>query len=168
MIPGQMIQLLPFQRRHVAQTLIWANDAELSYFLDRPRPVAELEHEQWYSQLHLDRQQVYWAVESLKPDPQHLGNVWLSQIDWRHRKAELRILIAHRPQPGIGTETIRLACQYGFERLNLHKIYAYVLDVNPRARRAFEKAGFEVEGTLKADRWVNDAYHDVYLLGLIK
>jgi RimJ/RimL family protein N-acetyltransferase len=59
-------------------------------------------------------------------------------------------------------------CAYAFERLNLHRVYAYVLAINPRARRAFEKAGFALEGTLREDRWAGDAYTDVYLLGRLK
>jgi RimJ/RimL family protein N-acetyltransferase len=43
-----------------------------------------------------------------------------------------------------------------------------VLGINPRALRAFEKAGFAVEGVLKEDRWDGDRYCDVYLLGRLR
>ena len=84
-----------------------------------------------------------------------------------HRKAELRILIGEREclEKGIGTEAIQLLCQYGFNDMKLHKIYAYVHATNPRARRAFEKAGFEVEGVLKDDRCIEGQFTNVYLLG---
>jgi len=65
---------------------------------------------------------------------------------------------------GAGTEAISRLCDYAFERLNLHKVYAYVLAINPRARRSFEKAGFVVEGTLREDRWTGESFTDVYLL----
>jgi RimJ/RimL family protein N-acetyltransferase len=69
---------------------------------------------------------------------------------------------------GLGTESIGLLCDYAFQRLNLHKVIAYVLEINPRAKRAFEKAGFTCEGTLKADRWVDDRYTDVHILGRLR
>jgi RimJ/RimL family protein N-acetyltransferase len=82
----------------------------------------------------------------------------------------LRVVIGEPSQTtrGIGTEAIDLACSYAFERLNLHRIYAYVLEINPRARRAFEKAGFALEGTLRQDRWFEDRYVDVFVLGRLR
>jgi RimJ/RimL family protein N-acetyltransferase len=158
------LALRPFDRKHLDQTRAWVNDPELMRLLDRARPVAELEHEQWFAHLHEKSGAIYFAIET---DGQHIGNVWLWDIDGRHRKAELRIMIgaSDATGKGIGTEAINLVCKFAFERLNLHKIYVYVLDINPRAKRAFEKAGFVVEGTLKADRWMENRYIDVYLMG---
>ena len=51
-----------------------------------------------------------------------------------------------------------------FSELGLHRIYAYVLAINPRAQRAFERAGFALEGKLRDDRWVDDRFVDAYLL----
>ncbi len=165
-MPSRSLTLCPLDRRHLEQTRVWANDPELMRLLDRARPIAEIEHEQWFAHLHERLDAVYFAVE-LSVNSQHIGNVWLWAIDNRHRRAELRITIgeADSQGKGLGTEAINLACAYAFERLNLHKVYAYVLEINPRARRAFEKAGFALEGTLKADRWIGDRYADVYLLG---
>jgi diamine N-acetyltransferase len=166
MVGGQSVVLRPFERRHLERTRQWANDPELARLLDRARPVAELEHEQWFSQLHTKTDCLYFAIEV---GEQHIGNVWLWGIDWRHRKAELRIVIGDCKCQGrgMGTEAINLMCAYAAARLNLHKIFAYVLSTNPRARRAFEKAGFLLEGTLGEDRWSEDRYIDVYLLGRI-
>jgi len=166
MISGQTISLRPLERRHLEQTRAWANDPELARLLDRARPVSDAEHDEWFAALHQHPNRLYFAIETNKDD-RHIGNVWLWDIDWRHRRAELRIVIGETPQPGrgTGTEAISLLCDYAFERLNLHKIYAYVLAINPRARRAFEKAGFALEGTLKDDRWTGEGYTDVYLLG---
>ena len=109
---------------------------------------------------------MYFAIETI-PTGRHVGNVWLWEMDFRHRKAELRIVIGESDArgKGIGPEAIGLVCLHAFQRLNLHKIYAYVLATNPGARRAFEKTGFEIEGTLKEDRWAEDHYTDVYVFG---
>ena len=90
-------------------------------------------------------------------------------LNLQDRRAEVRIVIGEPAQmgQGIGTEAIGLLSDYAFAQLKLHKLYAYVLDINPRARRSFEKAGFVLEGTLREDRWVEDRFVDVYLLGRI-
>jgi len=164
---GERVTLRPLERRHLERTRAWANDPGLMRLLGRERPVSEAEHEEWFERVVGGRADcAYFAVEA-NPGGEHVGNVWLWDIDGRHRRAELRIVIGD-PEPagrGAGTEAITLLCDHAFGALGLHRVYAYVLAFNPRARRSFEKAGFVLEGTLREDRRSGDAYTDVYLLG---
>jgi UDP-4-amino-4,6-dideoxy-N-acetyl-beta-L-altrosamine N-acetyltransferase len=156
--------LRPLERRHLDQTLEWANDPELMRLLNRAQTVSKSEHEQWFAALKERTDCSYFAIETVE-HAAHIGNVWLWNIEPRHRRAELRIVMGREHTgTGAGTEAITRLCDYAFEQLGLHKVYAYVLAINPRARRAFEKAGFELEGTLREDRWTGDAFTDVYLL----
>lgn len=168
MIGSAHVSLVPFDRAHMARTRAWANDAEIARLMDRARPVSEPEHEAWFESILGRDDCVYFAVEQAD-DPRHVGNVWLWAIDPRHRKAELRVVIGEPSARGrgVGHAAIDLMCRYGFERLNLHRIYAFVLAINPGARRAFEKAGFVLEGTLHEDRWAGDRFTDVYLLARV-
>jgi RimJ/RimL family protein N-acetyltransferase len=158
--------LCPFDRRHADQTRAWVNDVEVARLLDRARPVSDADHERWFNSITGRDDCVFFAIEAL-PGKQHAGNVWLWDIDARHRKAEVRILIGtHQHQGrGLGSEALALLADFARERLHLQRLYAFVLSTNPRARRAFEKAGFELEGVLRQDRWVGDRFADVYLLG---
>ena len=68
---------------------------------------------------------------------------------------------------GLGTEAIRLICGYGFEKLGLHRISLEVYAFNPRARRAYEKAGFVAEGVLRdALRW-DGAWVDATVMSIL-
>lgn len=169
MMRGEKISLLPIERRHLEETRKWANDPELMRLLDRAREVAPDEHARWFASLHGRADCVYFAIET-NTDSKHVGNIWLWDIEPRHRKAELRIVIGDRAHldHGVGTEAISLLCKHAFNGLNLHKVYAYVLAINSRALRAFEKAGFVVEGTLREDRWVDESFTDAYLLGKLR
>jgi len=168
-IAGSTVALRALERQHLEETRQWANDPELCRLSDRARPVSEMEHEEWFASLQSRSDRVYFAIET-NDERRHIGNVWLWDIDPRHRKAEVRIVIGNPAAAGKGhgTEAIELACAYGFDRLNLHRLYAYVLEINPRARRAFEKAGFVLEGTLRQDRWFDDRYIDTFLLGRLR
>ena len=159
------IRLVPLERRHVASTRAWTNDPELARLMNRARPVTEAEHEAWFADLRRRSDCAYFGIEQ-DADPTHIGNVWLWAIDERHRHAELRIVVGERTARGrgCGVAAIDLICRDAFERLRLHRVYAYVLAINPAARRAFEKAGFALEGTLREDRWAGDRFVDVYLL----
>ena len=49
--------------------------------------------------------------------------------------------------------------------MKLHKIYAYIPATNPRPRRAFKNAGFEVGGILKEYQCIERQFTNVYMLG---
>lgn len=161
---GNNVTLRPFDRRHAEQTRVWVNDPALACLLDRSRPVSDADHDQWFASITGRDDCVFFAIET---NGEHAGNVWLWGIDARHRKAEVRILIGPNEHhgKGLGSTSIALIADYARDRLNLHRLYAYVLSINPRARRAFEKAGFALEGILRQDRWVGDRFADVFLLG---
>ncbi len=166
MFSGLKVSLNAFESRHLEKTREWNNNSEIIKLVDRAFPVSDIEHQEWFANLHKQKDCLYFAIEKTE-DNHHIGNVWLWQIDWRHRKAEIRIIIGEKDSLGIGlgTEALSLISRYAFERLNLHKVYAYVLATNPRALNSFKKSGFIIEGELKKDRWVGEDYSDVFLLG---
>jgi RimJ/RimL family protein N-acetyltransferase len=165
-VHGRAVTLRPFDRCHAEQARQWANDPELARLLDRARPITDIEHERWFAAQHGRDDCVYFALES-RAEEQHVGLIWLWDIDARHRKAEVRIVIGAGDGVGrgLGSEALCLLADYARARLNLRRLYAHVLGTNLRARRAFEKAGFAIEGLLRQDRWVDDRYADVWLLG---
>ncbi len=78
------------------------------------------------------------------------GEAVLNQWDPGNDSRNFRILIGPDGRDrGLGTEATRLIVGYGFERLGLHRVSLEVYAFNPRARRAYEKAGFRAEGILR-------------------
>lgn len=167
-MPEGGVQLRRLAREHLAQTLIWANDPDLMVLLDRAHPVTEAEHAAWFERISASPQCAYFAIET--EARRHIGNVWLWDIDTRHRRAEVRIVIGDTAgtDRGWGTSALDQISAIAFDRLDLHKVCAYVLALNPRAKRAFEKAGFVAEGLLRADRRTRDGWVDVHVLGRLR
>lgn len=164
MSPSQAgVVLIPLQERHVAQTLQWTNDPELARLLDRPRKIEVSEHLNWFASLAGRSDTVFFAIED---DGRHVGNVWLANVEPRHRKAEVRIVIdAGAANRGCGPRALDLMARHAFVVLQLNRLYAFVLAFNPRARRAFEKSQFVLEGTLRQDRFDGSAFADTFVLG---
>ncbi len=50
---------------------------------------------------------------------------------------------------GIATKAVELITHYGFEELNLRRIYAAVFAPNKASMRVLEKNGYQLEGILK-------------------
>ena len=51
--------------------------------------------------------------------------------------------------------------------MNLQRIELDVFETNPRAKRAYEKVGFVVEGTRRRSQFVGGRHVDSYLMGLL-
>jgi RimJ/RimL family protein N-acetyltransferase len=97
-----------------------------------------------------------------------VGEVVLNQWDPGNESCNFRILIGPRGRDrGLGSEATRLIVGYGFERLGLHRISLEVYAFNPRARRAYEKAGFRVEGVLRESLRYNGAWIDATVMSVL-
>jgi RimJ/RimL family protein N-acetyltransferase len=86
-----------------------------------------------------------WAVTL--PDGTYLGEVVLNELDDENACMNLRIALAPGwPGRGFGTEAVTAVLDHAFGAVGLHRVELDVYDVNPRAQRSYEKAGFVVEG----------------------
>jgi RimJ/RimL family protein N-acetyltransferase len=102
-------------------------------------------------------------------DNEHIGNIKLT-IDMHHNSGSIGIIIGDKQQWGKGyaTEAIRVLTKYGFETLELHKISAGIYYNNKGSIRAFEKAGYFQEATLKNNRLVEGKYVDEVIMSKFK
>src|SRR6202453_4775867 len=97
-----------------------------------------------------------------------VGEAVLNQWDPGNESINFRILIGPAGQNrGLGTEATRLIVGYGFEKLGLHRISLEVYAFNPRARRAYEKAGFRVEGVLRQSLRYGDQWIDATVMSIL-
>ena len=151
------------EARDTAQWRAWINEPEVMHGLDRVLPATELDHERFIER-HVagNDSSVWFSVDAT--DGTYVGAIWLWDVHWRHRRAEVRLFIAHPKYRGrgLGTSAISAIATYAFESLGLHKLYAYVHESNERSRRAFEAAGFALEATLADEAFRDGAYNDVW------
>jgi RimJ/RimL family protein N-acetyltransferase len=68
---------------------------------------------------------------------------------------------------GVGTEAVRLAAHYAFDRLGLKKLEATVFIGNTASRRIFEKNHFTLEGTIRRAVRKRGQLVDEWLFGLL-
>lgn len=92
----------------------------------------------------------------------NIGLVELIEINHIHRRAEFQIIIdpAHQGK-GYAMAAAQMAMEYAFSVLNLYKLYLLVDNENVKAIHIYKKLGFEVEGVLRDEFFVNGCYHDV-------
>lgn len=89
------------------------------------------------------------------------GLVELVEINHVHRRAEFQIIIDPAQQgKGLASKAALLAMEYGFSVLNLYKLYLIVDQENEKAIHIYSKLGFETEGVLKHEFFINGEYRN--------
>lgn len=94
------------------------------------------------------------------------GEALLWGVDTHNRMAHLGLSL--RPSfrgRGLGVDTVRLLCRYGFEVRGMHRLQVDTLAGNDAMIRAATRAGFTREGTLRQAAWVTGAFADEVILG---
>ncbi len=98
-----------------------------------------------------------------------VGSASLFGFDWFARHAEAGIsLVPEARGRGIGTAAITQLVEFGFVRRNLHRIHLQAIASNAGAVRAYEKAGFVVEGRQREHAWVRGVYEDIVVMGILR
>ncbi len=68
---------------------------------------------------------------------------------------------------GLGTDTVRVLCYYGFAIRGLHRMQLETLADNAAMRAVAERAGFVQEGQMRATSWVDGEFVDEIVFGLL-
>jgi len=89
------------------------------------------------------------------------GLVELVEINHIHRRAEFQIIIAPSHQgKGLASKAVKMAMEYAFSVLNLYKLYLIVDKENQKAIHIYSKLGFEIEGELIHEFFINGEYRN--------
>ena len=97
-----------------------------------------------------------------------VGHVTLYGGTLPHRAADLSIMIGPEyVDKGLGTRAVKLMCGYGFKELGLHRVALKVAAFNSRAKRAYEKSGFILEGRERGAYFHDGKFHDQLVYGLL-
>lgn len=176
MLYGERIRFRAIERTDLTHFVRWFNDPEVRAGLAMYLPFSQVEEEQWYdNMLKRPKPEQVLGIEARQVGGEDeswllIGNCAFFDIDWRNRVAEFGIVIGEKAywNRGYGSEAVRLLVHHGFETLNLNRIFLRVYETNPRAIRAYEKAGFHHEGRQRQAEWRENRYIDVLLMSVLR
>lgn len=108
-----------------------------------------------------------WAIADA--DDRLVGSVSMHKIDHDQTDAEIGYWIAPWGRgSGIATRAVRAAVGFGFERLDLHRIYLFHAVENAGSCGVARAVGFTHEGTLRQSyRYADGRFHDEHEHGLL-
>src|SRR5271155_1658443 len=133
------VYLRSLTQNDLDRVLGWHNDHELYSTLGGHfRYVSREAESEWLRHRLEARDELNLAI-CLHEPPEHIGNIYLRNINWVDRNAELHIFIAqpeHRGK-GYGSAAVRLITKHAFEDLGLARIFLHTLAANSAAIAAY-------------------------------
>lgn len=106
----------------------------------------------------------------IAPDGRIIGESVVNEIDWELRRGNFRVGIFQGTErgKGIGTWITEATRDFAFADLKLHRLELDVFSFNPRAERAYLKAGFKREGVLRDAVLDGEGYADDILMAMLE
>jgi RimJ/RimL family protein N-acetyltransferase len=167
---GRRVILRRHRERNLAQVTKWYRDPELARltrYQTRPMNIDEIERF-FYSRLLSDESLAY-AIHEAESD-RLIGLTTFSALDVDNGSMLFHITIGEHDAwgKGYGTEATELMLAHAFDRLGLHRVGLSVFAFNERARRAYEKAGFRLEGRLRSAIARDGRWWDELQMGILR
>ena len=125
---------------------VYTTEEEVRKLLDKY--ISSYQNEEYYR----------WAIIDKESD-ECIGQIAYFLVDSKNHFAEIEYCIGADYQcRGLATEATKAVIEYGFEKINLHKVQICTKTINVPSKRVIEKCGFTYEGTLRDYFYMDGQY----------
>jgi RimJ/RimL family protein N-acetyltransferase len=169
-IRGRLVLLRRPQPDDLPAVRRWYSDAEIARLTRyQTRPMSEPEIDMFFRGRLLAPDALAYTIAEL-PTERQVGFTTFSGLDPDNGSVTYHVTIGERDAwgRGLGTETTELMLDHAFARLGLHRVGLTVFAFNERAIRAYEKAGFRVEGRLREAVKREGRFWDEVAMGVLR
>ncbi|MFA5023398.1 MAG: GNAT family protein [Patescibacteria group bacterium] len=179
MLVGNKVVLEEIDKKNIEQMRQWRNDPKKRQWFREYRDITKDTQDKWYEERgnNSNKDHVYFQImsknfdfvsEDLRIEERYLiGCTGLHYIDWRLRSAEFGVFLGKDIGEGKGKDALILLYNYGFNELNLHKIWAEVYEGNDSIH-LYRKLGFKDEGILRDNFFHNGKYGNSIVMSLLE
>lgn len=174
LLKGNLVRLSAFDLDEMGKAFPnWSRDSEYWRLMDAgvPRLPSVKAATQFFSH-DVDELStaVYFFTARTIAEDRLVGEMVLDVVNWSGGDAFVGLSIGRREDwgKGYGTEMMRLLLQFAFMEINLRRVTLAVFDYNPRAIRAYEKAGFRHEGRIRQFLHKEGQRWDMLFMGVLR
>jgi len=164
-----MISLSPLTPENLTPFYKWIKDEEaiiysLSIFQGMK---TDQQIKDWYVQAISDKRNSNYGIFV---DGVFVGYAGICGISKINKSGEYFIFIGNKDYwgKGIGTQVSQMMVKMGFQELGLNRIMLTVSVPNVAGVKAYERAGFVLEGKFREAALRNGKYHDKLVMSILK
>jgi UDP-4-amino-4,6-dideoxy-N-acetyl-beta-L-altrosamine N-acetyltransferase len=170
MIKGNLIYLVKPQKEDMPLLLEWRNNPEHRKYYREYRESNLEDQLNWYENIMMkDSTWHHFIVKPIDNPNINIGVAFLNHIHPIYKTGEFGITLGNPEYrgKGYGKDMLLTLIKYGFEELNLNRIWCEVYSNNDSIH-VYRKIGFKDEGVLRQHVYKNGEYLDSYMLGMLK
>jgi RimJ/RimL family protein N-acetyltransferase len=166
-----MIKLARMQPEEGACFHPWIADPEVIHYslsaFQALKAPAQIDH--WFAATLRDEKSINLGIY-VQDTNELIGYAGLSNLSATNHSGEYFILIGAKAYwgKGVGTEVTKQVLTLGFTEHRLNRIMLTVSESNIGGVKAYTKAGFVVEGRLRAACCRNGLFHDKIVMSVLK
>ncbi|MBN05717.1 GNAT family protein [Ponticaulis sp.] len=170
MLTGEITGLRAIEENDLEQLLAWRNDPRMRRFFREYRELNMTQQKSWFdAKVNNDPATRMFAIVDLETK-ELMGAAGLCYIDGINRNADFSIYLGiddlyidedYAPDAG------RVLLRYGFEELNLHKVWAEIYSIDKPKQQLFYELGFTREGVHRETHWTEGQWVDSLFYGLL-
>ncbi len=171
MLKGNLVGLRAIEKTDLTQLLQWRNNPEFRRFFREYRELNSENQLQWFEKYVInDPNTIMFAIVELETE-KLIGACGLCYIDWVNRNADFSIYIGKDNlyiDTSFAIEAAQLMENYGFEELNLHRLWAEIYSIDEAKIKFFKELEFTQEGRFKETHWTEGKWVDSIYYGKIR
>ena len=182
MLVGDKVILKVIDHKNIEWMRQQRNVPEMRKYYREWKEISQDQQEWWYKDRgnNMNSNHIYFEIHArntddfsketmYNADASLIGCAGLHYVDWRLRSAEFGIFLAQDVKgKGLGKDALTVLFNYGFDEMNLHKIWAEVYD-NNKALDVYTKGlGMHIDGLLRATQFCEGAYLNSTMLSVLE
>lgn len=159
--------LRKLEQKDATLMLEWMKDSEINSIFSVNFAEYTLDKVKDFIDHSFNEENQHFAV--VDENDEYQGTISLKNISSKDKNAEYAVVFRKKAQgTGLAKQATLEILKYAFEELNLEKVYLNVLEENIRARKFYEKTGFQKEGVFINHKFVGNRFHNLWWYGMLK
>ena len=144
----------------------WIVDPDTRRFVQNRWPLMLPDEQNWIERVQQNKNGVTLMI--VAPDGTPIGTMGIGGISWIDGTGVTGSMIGEHEYRGngYGTDAKLALLECAFNTFGLRKIRASVYESNERSYRCLRRCGYEEEGRLYRERFIEGAYHDEILMAV--
>jgi len=168
-ILGKNLKLRAIEKSDLKLIQTWRNDERLRRYFREYRDFSITQLENWYNNMIIDNRFEFFIIENKENKP--VGVAGITYIDWVNRHADVHFYIGEDFKwidDKHSYEAFNIILDYGFNTLNLNKLWAEIYEIDKLKLEFFQNKGFKIDANLRDHYYYKGKYYTSHILSLLK
>lgn len=173
MIKGKLVGLRAIEKEDLMMLKNWRNNPDFRKNFREIRELNQDNQEIWFNKMVVNSSNDFMFTIVRLEDDAPIGACGLLYVNWIIRSADFSFYIGHKEEyvndKGYSEDAARVLIEYGFNNLNLNKIWMELYEFDQKKIKFFiEKFNFQKDAILRENCFEGGRYWNSFIVSLLR